>query len=833
MDPFDKHPAAPNALADRERHFTDLALAVVDTDALTHSAFDPAIASWEGIATAELRAAPQPARNQAYRVASELTWAATATRAWADHVQRFNTKVDGLRDERAGIPFEVERFLASTRWTSWPILDQDAIRARKRDELIHDLHRRWGEAFEEHIEGGSREVAGLFERGPTWENLARARRLRALPAASPLLRFFVAGWEATAGPEEALRLAGLFRDPDRRPTSADIEQLHSMLGRFAEDESFWFEFLTGLGPDGLLTLSGGIALHLPATPPGLAVTDPGLARMLGHLQAMLGTGLALASSRRTAPNAYRQTPPGQHELPAEWLIALTGAGRRRYQIVTWRAGDSLPVALLGYQLLGPLLNTGRYDDRFLQLVGGDLVDFEMAHTGARLWSDWLTELGAYTMSMRLDWTGGPDPAQPNGFDPITGLVTAMDRNPEGALDLLAGRIESGHRMPRLDHLLTDRDWPWAWVTYHQNREYLEHHPGAHHPSPGVARLGEALARVARLDDPRAVTLVTQIVSELSIDEQAMGYHDGAVPGDRWSRAASNLENDIISPVLRGSMANILADYIIDVNAAVRDSGAAMPGGLGAEFDPTHLIRLLADLGKDESAHDTLVGAQTAYAAAAYHHYLSGEANLRNDSLQERIIAAEGVARSYGAVAGALDVGAATADWYAQWQQDLARNTRVADRYALAEIAIGSAADLASAKAPGVSYAAGELTRDVLGELRETLIVDHAGWSTYRNAELFGDSRQAVVALAEAALYHSGQLAGLDGFALLEPDGQLKGMSEWNDDDRDAWLEYKKTAGSATASALLDQAGSAYQDGIDRAGRIFHGTIPTREGTPTR
>jgi hypothetical protein len=833
MDPFDKHRASPAVLAERERQLGDLAMAVVDIEALTDTAFNPAVASWEGIAAAELRAAPRPVRDQAYAVASQLTWAATSIRVWAGQVRAFNATVDALRDERAALPVEVERQLA--RWASLPVLDQEVLRERKRDQLLQDLYRRWREAYQQHIEDGSREVAGMLERGPTWENLLLARRRGGLAGGSPLCGFFGAAWAATAAPVEALRLAGRLVDPARAPASGDLARLHRLLSRYAGDRAFWHRFLTDLGPERLLLLSGRVALHLPAGVP-LAGSGGGHQDRVGSLQSLLGAGLALATARRGAPVAPGGGyTPADHELPPRWLRALVAAGRQRYDIGTSRSGSWLPLRLYGYQLLGPLLRTGGYDRRFLRDVGGDLIDFEQERGGPAVWTGWLAGAG----SVRLDWTG-PAGGQPAGFDPVPDLLSALERHPEGALDLLAGRVETGagqwsdgspkgtppppggHRLPRLDYLLTDRQWPPGWPSHHPGLGPTG--PDTGQPDSGPARVGAVLERVARLADPRAVEVVELIVYELNTDEQAMGYPDRAVPGRGGTATAPAAATDLVHPAIRASLARIVGDYIIDVNAAVRDSGSALPGGRGATFDPTHVVRLLADLGRSRPAHERVLSAQTGYAATAYHFYLSGAADLRPDDLPARLAAAEGVARGYGTVAGALDAGATTADWYAQWRRDLDANARLADELRIAELVVGAGAELVSAEAPGLGYLAGELVGRVLADAQDPL-ADHSGWSDYRAAVRFGDGRRIAATLAEVALYHSGALEGLADYRLSDPAGRPTPMAEWTEPDRLSWAAYKNERGAATAGALPDRAGAAYAAGVDRARLLLSGPVP--------
>jgi hypothetical protein len=224
----------------------------------------------------------------------------------------------------------------------------------------------------------------------------------------------------------ALRLAGVLTDRDHRPLDDEVEWLRDTLVRYERHKDFWYEFLTKLTPVGLLRLNGNLAMRIPNPPPGEQFADPDLAETLGDIQTLLGDGLATATARRGART--------------QWLVGLTQAGRRRYELAPTWAYVPTPFRLYGYQLLGPLLQHGAYDARFLRIVGGDMVHFELTHGGGRCW---LHELGAEVHNLRLDWTAGAAPTEPPGLDPLLGLMSAMDRNPRGAIDLLAGVTDGG------------------------------------------------------------------------------------------------------------------------------------------------------------------------------------------------------------------------------------------------------------------------------------------------------------------------------------------------------------------------------------------------------
>jgi hypothetical protein len=217
----------------------------------------------------------------------------------------------------------------------------------------------------------------------------------------------------------ALRLAGVLTGRGHRPHDDEVERLRDTLARYEHHTDFWHEFLTTLTPVGLLRLNGNLALHIPNPPPGEQFEDPDLAETLGDIQTLLGDGLATASAH--------------HRAQRQWLEELTQAGRRRYELAPAWAEPAASIWLYGYQLLGPLLHHGAYDDRFLRIVGGDMVHFELTHGGGRCW---LHQLGADVHRLRLDWTGGAASSDPAGLDPLLGLVSAMDRNPHGAQELL-------------------------------------------------------------------------------------------------------------------------------------------------------------------------------------------------------------------------------------------------------------------------------------------------------------------------------------------------------------------------------------------------------------
>ncbi|BEL01929.1 hypothetical protein Q0Z83_001200 [Actinoplanes sichuanensis] len=67
------------------------------------------------------------------------------------------------------------------------------------------------------------------------------------------------------------------------------------------------------------------------------------------------------------------------------------------------------------------------------------------------------------------------------------------------------------------------------------------------------------------------------------------------------------------------------------------------------------MRFLADIGKDEVAHDIVARAEATYGVAAHDYVLSGRQNPDAD-LHANLDAMKVISHNYGGVMGALDMG---------------------------------------------------------------------------------------------------------------------------------------------------------------------------------
>jgi hypothetical protein len=628
-----------------------------------------------------------------------------------------------------------------------------------------------------------------------------------------------------AGPAQAAaitraeELALKIKDPTYEPTPAELAELRTLLQTYGKDKVFAFELLNTLGPKGLLELNGTLAtyqLDHPGKDADSFLFNNNTADLVRDLQNGLGVMLDTATEPTGTKSGLRGETyvPGQYELSSQWVSDLMAAGRSKMDI-----GDPYNPAryvedVYGYQLLAPMLRNGDLDPAFVATVGGDIVDFEREQgKNSALWNEGRGE------NVRLDWTQDHnDNAAPAGYDPVASLMDGLSRNGEAGRDLFTGVSESsadpkapqGGRLPRLDYLLTDRNWAAdvpggpGWTA-----EVMQH--GDDYRKSGLNDLGIALER-ATIDHQGedARHLVEAIVYETTVDEQATGAENGADP--KKGSAADFMKTNVIDPEMRDSMANIMSSYIVDVNANISD--ADYPSGDSIDVDRDQLVRFLADLGKDEGTHETMAKAEAAYGAAAYDHILSGRQNPDAD-MRANLDAMKVVSQNYGSVMGALDLGAVEAKIETSAAVDEKHNSSVETRYKVIGPLVEGLVGAATSRIPGGSDLANGFVGNALEDLEKWEQVDSSGLTRYQVGEVLSAGRTSAVDIAEATLYESGRLEKLPP-SLLDGNGDPRPMQTWSNEDISTWREYKASVGLDTVGTATTDAGNAYQLGYDWA-----------------
>lgn len=581
MAPFDTHSADPGELEEVAARLTNLAVQAIDQDAVTQRAFDPALDNWQGVATSELRSASTGVRNTVWEASGGVAWGAVPLRYWAAQITTFNSIARSLAfnlEENAG---------GNPRRTEEEIADWEAARRAARQQ--------WWDAYNRYVEEGRTATAAMFIEGPTGENVARAAEVGAI-VSSPAYDVLSAPWHARHMDYEAGRAADLAREiaeagPDA--SAEDLARLDEILLAHAGDPAFAYYFLRDLGPRGLLDLVGEIGVLPTQGRPEDGPVSAELATLAGSIQTSLGVALAVATTRR-GQDRVSGYQAGRYELLDTWQQELLEQGRRRIPV-----GDPrLNFSPFGYQMLGVLLRSEEadFDPYVLDQIGTDMLEFEVEQGGSEVWDRPWFESASPTLDFRLNWTGfapGADETLPPsteiaGYDPVSGLMVALEHDPEAGRRFFAGHdIEfDGTELSRVDYLLTEREWPDDrphGVAYREDGDYV---------SPGLFSLGAALENATTEGYDGSSRRIVGLIIE-------------AVGNEARSGVVS--ETDLIPPQLRTRMGTIAAFWIGDLNQA------ALGGHENELFDKTDTLRFLADVGKDGTARYTVFGAAMAHA----------------------------------------------------------------------------------------------------------------------------------------------------------------------------------------------------------------------------
>ncbi|HEX6683473.1 MAG TPA: hypothetical protein VF062_11785 [Candidatus Limnocylindrales bacterium] len=180
LQPFDRHPADSGALEAAAGKLSDQAAQAIDANRLTFYAFMPAVSNWDGIASAELRAAPRPVRERAFEVSDSLAWAAMALRYWAGRVSAFNTEVSGLVDELLSAKAQI---FGATQPNGDPVPMQTTLDAAAAVDA--QAKKAWHELYETYIRDGATTAAGMLNGGPSSANVSEAAAVGLVPPGAP------------------------------------------------------------------------------------------------------------------------------------------------------------------------------------------------------------------------------------------------------------------------------------------------------------------------------------------------------------------------------------------------------------------------------------------------------------------------------------------------------------------------------------------------------------------------------------------------------------------------------------------------------------------------
>ena len=583
------------------------------------------------------------------------------------------------------------------------------------------------------------------------------------------------------------------------PTDDQLSDLTELLDAYGGDATVATSILGELGPENLLD----IQQTLTSSPSGDTDDAPFSPAVIGAAQRGWGGVLAAATAGTHSDDAAGTS----EHVSGDYVQQLLELGDDEYQL------DGYENFAQGYQILSPLLHDAGHGSYFLNEVGDHMEAYERDYRDENDTSPWLG-----SSDKQIDYTDGAwdrpeDPEDDEyapGRDPFAPLMDGLSQSPEAARVFFSNNpneVGDGGDMDRIAYYLREREWPipdWAEGT-----------------SVAQDTLGDAL-----------VTATTHDPTPLSADLAEEAVRVGAA-------------DDLPRDGLRRSYAEIVSAYMPDVYEALSggepvSSGDALPWfegeqdpDLRADFDDAVIRSLLTDIGADEEAQQAVTGAAAGYADYGYDHYFSGAADgpddpneSRDDVWEQRREAAQAnVSNPYAAVVGSLGEGASEALREEGFANDAATSAEGDTKYEVGGY-------LAGQLAGQVPFVGGPLS-DVVGAGTDAITgandVDTSAQVREDIASGIADTRGAAQALAEDAVYRNLPDSVLDTYTGEDGDpvftdgsGERIPMSEWGQEQIDAWQRAREDTGAAgTASQLsqdlVDQLSGSGDDAEDNEG----------------
>lgn len=551
-------------------------------------------------------------------------------------------------------------------------------------------------------------------------------------------------------------------------TEQELVELNGLFAAHAGDPVFATMFYGELGPAGTIRFLGVLTMQ------GGAV-DAGQAAVFGDLQRQLGSMLSLATD-----------PNGEPSLGSGWTDQLLASAGSQVDV-----GGACPT---GFQLLGVLLLNDEvvYPTDFLSRFG----DAAMAYEGGNS-SAWAVDAN---FSVRLNFMDDTS----TGWDPMTGLLSAMGNNGEASTAFFDPTAEPG----RIEYLLEDR----APLTVDVDFTFDPQN------SPYTNELGNALDSATTIDHDDPEASGTHSPAQASIMTETV----------RVLGSPEHLYGDIPDG-MRDSVGNMVADYIADVNHAMEaknsegsllldengqptalfreESVLGLPAEARALFNTGDLVRVLDDAAHDPNAYVTMYDAERAYTVIALDHIASDDV-LSQD---QRANAVESEAQNSAAVFGVLDAARADAITEGGEAADQAYNDALGSARSATKWVIGELTS--KIPVPGADTGISWMVDELFGLAEQ----DSSEATSREVAELYGDGRAQAADLAFQAMWNNGlwpeEYPPPD---ILLPDGEPADLSTLTDEQRAAMEEWKGGIGYDTYMGdVLQDIDSSYSTGEDR------------------
>ncbi|MEU1074989.1 MULTISPECIES: DUF6571 family protein [unclassified Streptomyces] len=525
-----------------------------------------------------------------------------------------------------------------------------------------------------------------------------------------------------------------------------LRRLQELVHDNAKDPEFATAFYRRMGADGTLELY--TKMSLDAT--GLGAAGRDRVAMVHGLQDDMGEMLGVATNPRT-----------RGHLDASWTLDMMRAGRKRIDIPGVTA---VGAKVYGYQALGALLRHGRYDKEFLVPIGRDMVGME--HKDPGIWEGNVPTSPA--LAFNLDKGGG------RGFDPMTGLMQALGRNPEASTAFFNEPVREdsdGNGIVTTDDkpVSGEQGRPQGMVDYALDRkstaDWFDAPPtDGPLPTPLQTATGNALeaavtGRVVGDEHARPVEHTEQMAKVMERVVSKVGGAPGLLTG------SGDVPGTLAG--MSANFGNMAAEYMPDLQAATEDGAKqARTFGVRAHFDKAEMSQFICAVAQDPDAYGSITSAQQAYTTLLVRDVFTHPENHGSDVGE----AVRNAVHPGGEIAGMMTEARVQAVHEKYSAQDAEFNKAIADKAKWANRIIGAVGAKYIEMLPVGGDAVEWLQEDITEVVVDGAKKDSAAAATQEAADAYVQGEKRAKESAAAAVGSAGRSSGLSETDIREYQG---------------------------------------------------------------
>ncbi|MHC3453250.1 hypothetical protein [Streptomyces prasinus] len=481
-------------------------------------------------------------------------------------------------------------------------------------------------------------IQGLLNKATESDDSARTV-LQAIADQSKM-GFSDAGYRDRDSAAEAIKqadeLAALAKKNPDDLSVKDFDRLNAGLKKYAGDELFAERFATTLGPKKTLEFWTGV------TDPQRGNWELGRERLDQFDDLQRSLGMTLANATQSDSTAM-----------ADWKRTMIDIGDK--PLYGNRGGP------MGFQVMGNLMRTGDYDDRFLTDYGTKLMATERKLTGNGEHRNlaWLNSV----MTPRLNRIG-----EDSGADPLTGYLKGLSNSPDAATDFFNQRFISKDdpdnpferdtdgngkngkvSLSNFQYLFEEREWPKE-----SNLKGDDLHTGQNNLALALeaATTGHPAGELPTADTPphnaEQAKLMESLVASITDNPERL------------------TENGYMSD----SIGQITSEYLPDLNRAMSDEERDPKSedwkdieklypvaGEEAKLSHTDVSKLLFTLGRNPEAYAAVEVGQKLYMGKLMDYHLNPDLPPDCRVSDNYPLLVEQIAGRSGEVSGTLGLGA--------------------------------------------------------------------------------------------------------------------------------------------------------------------------------